>query len=174
MQALIRPANSFRAQLRIVVIFLALLAVLNGLFQVEKRLAGQYFDIPYSSLVTGSVAFLGDWLLPFPVTQQGSIALGTERCSVVVRGGCNGVEAIFLMVAGILAVPASWRQRLAAAAICLPFLYVLNLFRVLMLVYVAVAYPASFDTFHHQVGQGVMVIAVMALWVHYVRRLEAA
>ena len=47
-----------------------------------------------------------------------------------------------------------------------------GVFRVLMLVYVVVVDPALFDTFHHQVGQGVMVIAVMALWVHYVRRLE--
>ena len=174
MQPLLRTASTFRAQLRVVVVFLALLAVLNGLFQVEKRFAGQYFDIPYSSLVTGSVAFLGGLLLPFTVTQQGGIALGTESCSVVVRGGCNGVEALFLMVAGILAVPAGWRQRLWAAAICLPVLYVLNLLRVLMLVYVAVSHPDSFDTYHHQVGQGLMVIAVMALWVHYVRRLEAA
>ena len=91
---------------------------------------------------------------------------------MVVRGGCNGIEAIFLMVAGILAVPATWNRRLLATAIYLPILYIINLFRVLMLVYVVVVDPALFDTFHHQVGQGVMVIAVMALWVHYVRRLE--
>lgn len=172
MQAPTWTGKSFRAQLRVVLVFLALLAVFNGLYQAEKRLSGRYFDIPYSSLVTRSVAHLGVWLLPFPVVLKGDIALGTERSSVVVRGGCNGIEAIFLMVAGILAVPAPWHRRLLATAIYLPVLYVLNLFRVLMLVYVVVTYPAHFDTFHHQVGQGVMVIVVMALWVHYVRRLE--
>ena len=163
--------KSFRAQLRIVVVFFVALAVLNGLHQVEKRLSGQYFDIPYSSLVTSSVAYLGAWLLPFPVVVKGDIALGAERSTVVVRGGCNGIEAIFLMVAGILAVPATWNRRLLATAIYLPILYILNLFRVLMLVYVVVD-PALFDTFHHQVGQGVMVIVVMALWVHHIQRLE--
>ena len=162
----------FRAQVRVVVVFFAVLAVLNGLYQVEKRLSGQYFDIPYSSLVTSSVAYLGAWLMPFPVTVNGDIALGAGNNTVVVRGGCNGIEAIFLMVAGILAVPATSNRRLLATAIYLPILYILNLFRVLMLVYVVVVDPALFDTFHHQVGQGVMVIAVMALWVHYVRRLE--
>ena len=164
--------RSWRAQLRVVFVFIALLALFNGLYQVERRFAGEYFDIPYSAFVTRSVAHLSTWLLPFAVELKGDAALGTPHGSVIVRGGCNGIEAIFLMVAGILAVPASWRRRLLAAAIYLPTLYVLNLFRVLMLVYVVVAYPDSFDTFHFQVGQGVMVIAVMALWMRFVGRLE--
>ena len=58
-----RIGRTWRAQLRVVFVFLALLAVFNGLYQVERRFAGEYFDIPYSALVTRSVAHLSTWLL---------------------------------------------------------------------------------------------------------------
>ena len=170
------PAASLTAQsqIRVVVTFFLLLGGFNGIYQYEKRVSGSYVDLPYTRLVTDGSALLGNLILPFPVEQRGDITLGSGHTAVVVRSGCNGIEAIFLLLAGILAFPASWRGRLFALALYLPFLYALNLFRVLLLLYVMVEYPTHIDFFHYQIAQGFMVIFVLICWVHHIHRIQTA
>jgi exosortase/archaeosortase family protein len=102
--------------------------------------------------------------------KRGPITLGSDDAAVVIRAGCNGLEAVFLLLAGILAFPASWRQRGAALMTYLPLLFIVNVLRVLMLLFVMSQYPAHIDLFHYQIGQGIMVVFVMIFWVHYVRQ----
>ena len=52
----------------------------------------------------------------------------------MVKGGCNGLEAVFLMVAGVLAFPSPWKRRFLGLMAYLPILFFLNLLRVNMLV----------------------------------------
>lgn len=160
---------SFRTQLRVVLTFFLLLGFFNGLYQVEKRYSGRFLDLPYTRLVTFSASWIGEWILPIPVSQRDDITLGSEHAAVVVRGGCNGLEAIFLMLAGILAFPASWCTRGLALMLYLPLLFGLNVLRVLMLLLVMAKYPAHIDFFHYQIGQGIMVVFIMIFWIHYVR-----
>ena len=96
-----------------------------------------------------------------------AFTLGSERSAIVVRHGCNGIEALLLMMAGILALPATWRTRLRALATYLPVLLVLNLFRVVALLYVFTVHPEYINVAHYQVGQAMMVVFVM----HYVGRI---
>ena len=90
---------------------------------------------------------------------------------MVVRGGCNGVEALFLMVASILAYPASWRSRGRALLLYLPALFVINLFRVIGMLYVTAVWPAYIYLCHDQLGQGFLVIFAFGFWMHYVYRV---
>ena len=161
---------SFRAQLRVALTFLLLLGFFNGLYQIEKRVSGRFLDLPYTWLVTRAAACAGDWMLPFPISQKKDMILESKHTAVVVRGGCNGLEALFLLLAGILAFPSSWRRRGMALLLYLPLLFVLNVLRVLMLLFVMAQYPAHIDLFHYQIGQGIMVVFVMTFWVHYVRQ----
>lgn len=158
-----------RSSLRIALTFLLLLGLFNGGYQLEKFLSGRVLDMPYSSLVTAGAALAGTWLLPVPVERRGEITLGSGDTAVVVRGGCNGLEALFLMTAAVLAYPTSWRRRVQALVVYLPVLFLLNLLRVVMLLYVMAAWPAYIDTFHYQIGQGILVIFVFGFWMHFVR-----
>ena len=155
---------------RIVLTFLLLLGLLNGAYQLEKRLSGRILDLPYSGLVTAGAALVGMWTLPIPVDRRGDITLGSGNTEGMVRGGCNGLEAIFLMAAGVLAYPAPWRRRGQALLVYLPILFVLNLLRVAMLLYVMAVHPSYIDFFHYQIGQGVLVVFVFGFWAHYIRR----
>jgi len=162
-----------RAQLRTTALFFALLGALNGLYQLEKRVDGRFIDLPYTRLVTAAAERLGHVVLPFPVERRGGIALGGGGATVVIRSGCNGIEALFLILAGVLAVPATWRQRLEALLAYLPLLFAINLVRVVVLLYVMARHPDYIDFFHYQVGQGVMVLFVLVFWVHHVRAIDA-
>ena len=157
---------------RMLLVFFCLLGLFNGIYQLEKRLSGCCLDLPYTRLVVAAAEMAAWALLPFPVQRRGDMTLGSERASIVVRGGCSGIEALFLMLAGVLALPAPWNTRLKALAVYLPLLFLLNLLRVLMLLCVVVRHPELADLFHNQIGQAIMVVFVLACWVRYVDRLQ--
>ena len=156
--------------LRTVLVFLLLLGLFNGLYQIEKRTSGRILDIPYTRLVTASAAVAGAWLLPMPVDRRGDITLASGSTAVVVCAGCNGLETLILMLAGVLALPSPWSRRLRGLALYLPLLFILNVFRVLMLLFMMAQYPTHIDLFHYQIGQGIMVVFVMVFWMHYVHQ----
>jgi len=92
----------------------------------------------------------------------------------MVAAGCNGVEAMFLILAGVLAVPAAWAVRARALACYLPLLFVINLLRVDGLLYVLVRFPEHMSLAHDQVAQGIMVIVVLLLCLRYLGRVTPA
>ena len=160
-----------RQQMRIVITFLLLLVLFNGISQIEQRYSGQYIDIPYTSLVTAGAVGVGNLCMPFTISRRGPVTLSADDgVAVVVRGGCNGIEAVFLLLAGVLAFPVAWGSRARALLIYLPALFFLNLLRVLMLLWVLQSMPEHMDIFHYQIGQAIMVLFVMLFWIHFVRR----
>jgi len=161
-----------RAQFRGVLVFLLLLGLFNGAYQVEKRLSGRLLDLPYTRLAASGAAILAHLLLPIPVERRDSITLASGRTAVVIRGGCNGLEALFLMAAGILAYPTSWHCRGRAILIYLPILFALNLLRIVMLLYVMAEHPVYIRIFHDQIAQGILVAFVFGFWVHYVHTAQ--
>ena len=160
------------AHLRMVITFIGLLGLLNGLYQVERRVSGELLDRPFTSLVTGVSAAVAELLMPFPVARHGLNVIGSDHASVVIVSGCNGLEAMFLMIAGILAYPATWRRRGRALATYLPALFGLNLLRIVMLLFVMVEYPSMIDFFHSVVAQGILVAFVIGFWIQYVRSAD--
>ena len=161
-------------QARAVVLFLVLLGVFHGIYQLERRTTNRFLDRPFTRVVTTASQAVGERLLPFPVVQQGGSILATERAAVVVRGGCNGVETLFLMIAGVLAVPAPAMARIKTLATALPLLFALNLPRVVGLLWVMVAHPDFIGVAHDQIAQGMMVVAVLVLWLRHLGRDEVA
>jgi exosortase/archaeosortase family protein len=160
-----------RQQLQVVITFLLLLALFNGISQIEQRYSGQYIDILYTSLVTTGAAYVGNLFMPFPIGTRGPVTLSAgDGVAVVVRGGCNGIEAVFLLLAGVLAFPVGWVNRARALLLYLPLLFFLNVLRVLMLLWVLESIPQHMDIFHYQIGQAIMVLFVMLLWIHFVRK----
>ena len=55
--------------------------------------------------------------------------------AVSIEAGCNGVEATIVLVAAIVAYPASWRARLIAIGLGFLAIQVMNLARIISLFY---------------------------------------
>jgi exosortase/archaeosortase family protein len=95
---------------------------------------------------------------------EGSI-LRAPGGSLNVRNGCEGTEALFLLIAALSAAPLSWRARALGLLYGLPFVYLLNQARVVVLFYAYRANPASFDLLHGSVTPIALVLAV-AVYFH--------
>jgi exosortase/archaeosortase family protein len=85
---------------------------------------------------------------------------------------CTGLYVILILLTFLLAYPASWRSRVAGAALGVAALTLVNVLRISILIGVAELQPDLFGYFHEYVWQGLFLILVIAYamtWVEYVR-----
>lgn len=166
--------GSTRSLVRMGATFLGLLAAMHLAYYADKQLGLGLVDRPYTMAVAWLAGMLAKPVLPYSVRVDGVALIADERISVVVASGCNGIEAILLMVAGVVAYPAAWAQRGRALVVYLPCLYALNLVRVVALTHIAHTYPAFMDIAHLQVAQGILILFVVTFWLHYLSRLDSS
>ena len=100
---------------RFISIFLLVLMVLFGLEMLEP------VHVRVVEPFTGYIAALSAWLImPFDdsVMAYGRVLRdGVDGFAVSIGSGCNGVEATIVLIAAVLAFPATWRQRLVVTVL---------------------------------------------------------
>jgi exosortase H (IPTLxxWG-CTERM-specific) len=110
--------------------------VLGSLFAIEMLKPVQEAVIqPFTGLLAALSTAL---ILPFDdtVIAQGRILRdAASGFAVSIEAGCNGVEAAIVLIAGILAFPASLRHKLVAILAGFFFVQALNIVRIISLFY---------------------------------------
>jgi len=136
---------------------LALYAVL-ALNQVNDRVV-----VPFTEVIThGAVGFLR-------VFESNVIATGTvmrsPQFALDVRNGCNGVEAVILLAAAILAFPATLRSRLIGVTVASVAIELLNLVRLSSLFWLGEHNRRVFDFVHIAVWQTLIILAAISIFI---------
>jgi len=111
-------------------------------------------------------------LLGQNVTMQGTI-IRNPRFAVNIRNGCNGVEAMLIFLAAVLAFPASWRSRLLGLGLGILAIQVVNLIRVVALFLTGIYFPRLFDTSHTVIWQTLVILSGVLLWIFWANRFAA-
>lgn len=83
---------------------------------------------------------------------------------------CTGVYVLLILFVFLFAYPAEWRQRLLGCALGTVALQALNVVRIALLVRVAEARPALFDSMHEYVWQGLFLVLTVAYAMAWVER----
>ncbi|MES2821050.1 MAG: exosortase H [Pseudomonadota bacterium] len=94
-----------------------------------------------------------------------------------IEAGCNGIEASIILLAAIVAFPASWGQKFWGLAVGLASLHALNLVRIISLFYLGQWDMRLFEWAHLYIWQALImvdVLIVFLLWLRYLRRGPAA
>jgi Transmembrane exosortase (Exosortase_EpsH). len=119
--------------------------------------------IPFTEVVARGTAVL---LSGFEkgITTTGTV-IRSPAFALDVRNGCNGVEATILLVAAILAFPASLRSRLIGLGVASVLIELLNLVRLTSLFWLGEHHRAVFDFFHVAVWQLLVVLAAISLFM---------
>ena len=94
----------------------------------------------------------------------------SKRFSVNIKNGCNGVEAMLIFFAAVLAFPSPWASRLKGLALGFVVIQVLNLIRVVALYLTGAYMPKLFDTSHTVVWQGIVILLSLVLWIYWASR----
>lgn len=89
----------------------------------------------------------------------------SQQFALDVRNGCNGVEAVILLAAAILAFPATLRSRLLGLAVASVAIELLNLVRLSSLFWLGEHYRPVFDFFHVAVWQLLIILAAISIFI---------
>jgi exosortase H (IPTLxxWG-CTERM-specific) len=111
-------------------------------------------------------------LLGQDVQMQGTIIRG-RLFAVNIRNGCNGIEAMLIFLAAVLAFPAPWKARLLGLALGIVAIQAVNLVRVVVLYLTGAYFPAWFDASHTVIWQTVVILFSVLLWILWANRLAA-
>jgi exosortase H (IPTLxxWG-CTERM-specific) len=106
------------------------------------------------------------------IRMQGTMIL-SDRFSVNIMNGCNGVETMAIFFSAVLAFPATWRSRAAGLGLGLVAIQVINLLRVVALYLTGAYLPKLFDTSHTVVWQGIVILFGVLLWIYWASRYAA-
>ena len=155
--------------LRFLVLFMAILA---ALFTVEMLApVQQAVVLPWTSLL----ADLSGWLMQLfdnEVAVNGKIIRSTTASfGVSIEPGCNGVEAMIVLLAAITAFPAPLLYKLKGLLAGFIAIQALNLARIISLFYLGLWNATLFEWAHLYVWQALIMLdalIVFLVWVRYI------
>jgi len=121
--------------------------------------------IPFTSLLARmSGAILR--VIGEPVTITGT-RIASPQFAVEILNGCNGVEAMLILVASIFSFPASLAARLGGVLAGSVAIQLLNLVRIVSLFLLGAYHRNIFDLFHSAVWQVIIILASLGIFLFW-------
>lgn len=146
---------------RFLVLFIVTVVVLYSIVAVNA--VNDKVVVPYTNGIAraagGMLRAIGE-----PVTVTGTV-IHSMGFAVNVENGCNGIEAVILLIAAIGAFPAKWTARLFGILAGFVIIQVINLFRVAMLYWLGAHHPKVFQLFHVAVWQSLIILLSVGLFL---------
>lgn len=106
------------------------------------------------------------------VSQIGDVIVG-NNFSVQISFGCEGTEPIILFLAGVIAFETSKKKKLIGISLGIITLYILNLFRIVILFFVGSKDLALFSALHDVYLQIILIVIavfMLLLWINYAKK----
>ena len=148
---------------RFCLLFLGLLFAFSFLLSLET--IKHYFYNPVTTLIAYQAAWILN-ALGMKVHASGIIISG-EGFSVKIVANCNAIFEIFLFLSAVIAFPALLKEKMVGGALGTIFIYLLNLFRVVLLFLVGVYSPKFFEETHIYVTQSIFIVMVAIFWLFW-------
>jgi exosortase H (IPTLxxWG-CTERM-specific) len=92
--------------------------------------------------------------------------------AISIESGCNGVEATIVLVAAVIAFPATWRQRSAAIFLGFLAIQVANILRIISLFYLGQWNMDMFTWIHLYLWPVLIMIDVLVVFILYLRYIS--
>jgi exosortase H (IPTLxxWG-CTERM-specific) len=144
--------------------------ILVTLFTIEMLVPVQeHVIVPFTSLLARISAAL---ILPFDssVLAYGKVLQFKDTgFAVSIEAGCNGVEATIVLIAAVIAFPASWRARIVAIILGFLAIQVMNLARIISLFYLGNWNMEFFEWIHLYLWPALIMLDVLIVFIIYLR-----
>lgn len=123
--------------------------------------------------IIGSSAGFIEWIGYEVYTVNRIIGIG-EAGGIEIVDGCNGIAAIGLFLGFIIAYPGDWKNRLSFSVVGIGIIYLVNIFRVIVLTVTQVEWPQFFNFTHDYSTTAIFYIVIFVLWMVWVNYADAA
>jgi len=129
------------------------------------------FVEPFTALIAKISAALVQ-LFDSNVVSQGIVIRNTDNnAAVAIQPGCNGVEAMIVLTAAVLACPAPWMYRAIGLLIGFLAIQALNLVRIISLFYLLQWNQTLFEWAHLYLWQALIILDALVVFVLWLRTL---
>ena len=138
-----------------------------------------YYGFLGSSWVDVVAEWTANWtsqalnLLGTSTRVDGTI-LSSNRFAVNIVAECTAVGPLVLFVGAVVAYPAPLKAKMLGAVLGLVVLTVVNLFRIMSLFWIGMAYPEYLNVAHLLVWQTAIILLAIVLWLFWVERFAGA
>jgi exosortase H (IPTLxxWG-CTERM-specific) len=144
------------------------------LFAIEQsNLVHTNIIIPFTEII----AHTSGWILQLfddQVSSQGIILQQIDTgFSVSIQSGCNGVEAILVLIAAMLAFPSPWKLKLYGIIGGFFAVEILNIIRIISLFYLGQWNMDLFEWAHLYIWQALIMLDVLFIFLVWLRFLPS-
>jgi exosortase H (IPTLxxWG-CTERM-specific) len=154
---------------RFIAVFVGLLSVLFLLELTPP--AQQYLVLPWTALVAKASALLITAFDANVIATGKVLRDGVSGFGVSIEAGCNGVEAMIILIAAMVAFPAPWRYRALGFAAGLVAVQAANLLRIVTLFYLGQWHMGVFRFAHEYVWQALIMLDVLIVWLVWLKHI---
>ena len=161
--------------LRFITLFLVYLAALFTLEVMQP--VDRFVILPFTSLIAEVSVWIVGLFDPHAIAYGKILQSTTNGFAISIERGCNGVEAVIILISAMLAFPAPWKHRLIGIGLGFLAIQALNLVRIISLFYLGQWNRVWFDWFHLYLWQALIVLdALIAflVWLRYLPRERVA
>lgn len=146
--------------------FVILFALLTGAFEASRGTAFERFIVEKAILVP-TTALINTLTPQEHVTLIGRTITSRDGSGLRVTRGCEGIEMFLLLIAAILAFPASVRRRVQGLSVGSVLAYVLSLIRLMLLHYILRYSPNAWQALHGLVLPLGPVVIMVLYFLHW-------
>jgi len=161
-------SKSYKPIVKFCLIFLGLLIVLTTTFPfLSDKFNPQ---LTWLMVVTADVTGFCVKLFGLTVRVSGRV-VSLSNFSIEVVGECTGLYEMLIFLAAMIAYPSSWNKKLIGAGLGIPFLYVINIVRMVFIVIVGNWSPKTFDFMHLYFWQVAMILIIVSTWILWIEKV---
>jgi len=104
------------------------------------------------------------------ILSQGRVLMSQSTgIGVSIEAGCNGIEAVVILVAAVIAFPSSWKLKCIGITAGFVAIQAVNLLRIISLYYLGQWNFQVFEFAHLYLWQALIMLDVLIVWLLWVR-----
>ena len=147
-------------------------AIVVALFTAELTPPGQKFVVdPWTALVAQVATSAMRAFDPGVIATGPTILQAANGFAVTILAGCNGIEAMIVLAAALLAYPAPLKHKLIGLAAGVVAIQALNLVRIVSLFYIGQWNRTVFEWAHLYAWQVLIMLDALIVWLLWLRTL---
>jgi archaeosortase B (VPXXXP-CTERM-specific) len=104
-------------------------------------------------------------------TRVSGTIVSLSNFSVEVVGECTGLYEMLIFLAAMIAYPANYKKKLLGAVLGIPFLYAINIVRMVFIMVMGNWSPKTFDFMHMYFWQVAMILIIVSAWVLWIEKV---
>ncbi len=162
------PGRKRRNLIQQAFLFLLVFALLHGLWNISRGTGAERLAV--ESLTVGSATILINLLTPTVNATAVNTRIQAAGGGINISNGCEGTEALFLLLAAIIACPYAWRVRCMGLLMGASLIFALNQIRIVTLFYAYRHDRALFDLLHHNVAPLALIAAASLFFLVWTTR----